>query len=130
MILTSPATQTKTPQVRQRTDVPVNGNGMSVSGTPKAVKKEKTGVAPWKIVLASMLLGIGGYFYISHVFTTQSILREVHVLQNEYDAGLRMYEDRALTYDRMTGPAEVYRRGAELGLIHGGANDPIILKRP
>ncbi len=123
MIVTSPVKPDHSK--RKRIDFPVQGNGMPASRAA-IPESEKTGIAPWKIVAFSLLLGIAGYFYISHVFTTQNILRDVTLLQREYDSVLRMYEDRALTYDRMTGPAEVYRRATELGLIHGGATDPII----
>lgn len=129
-MIVSPPVKPKTRQnTRQGLDVPINGNGMSGYGQSVATKKsKKSGIAPWKIVLTSILIGIAGYFYISHVFATQSILSEVNALQREYESAQRVYEDRALTYDRMTGPAEVYRRAGSLGLIHGGANDPIIKK--
>lgn len=123
MIVTSPV-KSQDSRLR-RIDFPAQGKSAPAIKSAESIS-EKKGMAPWKIVLGSLLLGVAGYFYISHVFTTQNILREVTVLQREYDAAVRMYEDRALTYDRMTGPAEVYRRAIEIGLIHGGANDPII----
>lgn len=126
MIVTSPVKTEKSR--RQYVDYPPQGYMRPVTEIPLEKEGGKTTVSPWKIMLASLVIGVLGYTYISHVFTTQTVLREVNLLHREFDAVNRLYEDRSLTYDRMTGPAEVYRRATSMGMIHGGAKDPVIIR--
>ena len=129
----------RTPKYQKRTQSnsgassPATGAaGFGVTGYPtsgakrSAPEKTKAGIAPWKIILATILIGLAGYFYLTHLFTTQAIYQEVQQLEQEHESARRIYEDRRMTYERMTGPVQVYERAAELGFIHGGATDPII----
>lgn len=104
-------------------------SGKPPASTGKAVPKKEnkfSGFAPWKIILATILIGLAGYFYLTHLFTTQEVYQEVRQLEQEHETARRMYEEQRLIYDRMTGPAQIYNRAGELGFIHGGANDPVI----
>jgi hypothetical protein len=112
-----------------------NGNGAGTSnGSPKPSNgrktRKKTGVSalwsPWKLILLSVALGLAGSVYLTHVFDTQNTLREVQQLRREYERAHRVHTEVQRNYDRMTGPAEVYNRAASLGMVSGGANDPVI----
>lgn len=83
-------------------------------------------VSPVRLMLISLIIGIAGFVYITHVFTTQRLLQETTQIQREYDRVRILYEDRALTYDRMTGPADVYARAKDQGFIESGAGDQVI----
>ena len=107
-----------------------NGNGAGTRSNGRKTRK-KTGLptlwSPWKLMLLSILLGIAGSVYLTHVFDTQNTLREVQQLRREYERAHRVYTEVQRNYDRMTGPAEVYSRAASLGMISGGAADPVIV---
>jgi hypothetical protein len=81
---------------------------------------------PWKVVLASFLIGICGIFYIGHVFSTQQALMEVNQLENDYNKAKRLYQEHRLIYDRMTGPKEIYQQARSQGLVNAGPADQII----
>ena len=83
--------------------------------------------SPWKLILLSIMLGIAGSVYLTHVFETQNRLREVQQLRREYERTHRVHTEVRRNYDRMTGPAEVYNRAASIGMIYGGAADPVIV---
>ncbi len=113
-----------------------NGNSQNGSnGVPKPSNGRKTRKSanrstlwsPWKLILLSILLGIAGSIYLTHVFQTQNTLREVQQLRREYERAHRVHTEVQRNYDRMTGPAEVYNRAASLGMISGGAADPVIV---
>ena len=84
---------------------------------------------PWKVVLAGFLIGICGILYISHVFDTQKTLIEVNQLENEYNRALRIYQEKRLAYERLTGPKVIYQKAQELGLENAGPADQIIYIR-
>ncbi|MEX0773827.1 MAG: hypothetical protein WEB89_02725 [Balneolales bacterium] len=92
--------------------------------SPSAIKVPK--VAPWKMILATMTISIVGFFYITHVFATQKILKEVTELRRAHETAKRSHAEHSLTYDRKTGPAQIYSKARTQGFIHGGAADPII----
>ena len=111
-----------------------NGNGSQKGAGNRSngrKTREKTGLptiwSPWKLILLSILLGIAGSVYLTHVFETQNTLREVQQLRREYERAHRVHTEVRRNYDRMTGPAEVYNRAASLGMISGGAADPVIV---
>lgn len=81
---------------------------------------------PWKVVLASFLIGTCGILYISHVFNTQQTLLEVNRLEIEHNRAMRLYHEKRLIYDRMTGPKEIYQKAREQGFINAGPADQII----
>lgn len=86
---------------------------------------------PWKIIVGSIIFAAAGLLYINHVFQTQRLLKEVDHLKQNYVKTRRIYQDRKFTYDRMTGPAEIYYKAKKLGLINGGPADKvIIIKKP
>ncbi|MEX0721381.1 MAG: hypothetical protein WD059_11980 [Balneolaceae bacterium] len=86
-------------------------------------------LTPWKVILASLLIGASGLLYLTHVFATQRLLNEVQLLEAEYNKARSQYDELKLRYDRMIGPAEIYRKAEAHGFINGGpANHVIILK--
>lgn len=96
-------------------------NRMSQAGTvfPK--------VKPGKIILATIIIGILGFAYLTHVFATQRLLREVQQLEAEYNKTRQKYDELKLRYDRMVGPAEIYQKAKEQGFINGGPADKVII---
>lgn len=85
-----------------------------------------TMLSPGKVIFFSLILGVFGLIYLTHVFSTQKHLKDVNQLQREYEKVKRLYADRKFTYDRMIGPAEVYDRAKKLGLKDGGPANGII----
>lgn len=83
-------------------------------------------VRPWKVIVGAIVLGIFGVLYISHVFATQQLLREVQRLEREYNQARRLNNSYQLKYDRMTGPAQIYEKAKDMGLINGGPAERII----
>jgi hypothetical protein len=85
---------------------------------------------PWKVILASLLIGVCGVFYIGHVFSTQQALQEVRQLENEYNRTKRLYDQKRLQYDRMIGPKEIYQQARQQGFINAGPADQVIIVKP
>jgi len=117
--------------------VNITGSGKNVSGGHiphgKRKKTEAKGklnlptITPWKVILTSLLIGICGILYITHVFSTQQLLMEVQQLENEFNRVNRVHAERRLAYDRMVGPKEIYQRAQEQGFINAGPADQIII---
>jgi hypothetical protein len=84
------------------------------------------GFSPFKMIAITVIIGVMGYIYIAHIFYTQQLLREVNQLRTTFENARVDQTDMQLTYERMTGPAEVYNRAKSLGLIDGGPADRII----
>ncbi|MDG5767398.1 hypothetical protein QA596_07975 [Balneolales bacterium ANBcel1] len=106
------------------------GNGRN--GSPSnGRKKTATGKvklwSPWKLILFSIAMGIAGSMYLTHVFQTQNTLREVQELRRDHERAHRIYTDTRRNFDRATGPSEVYRRAESMGMVTGGAMDPVIV---
>ena len=126
-----PAAGNKAPSVRPGSMV--YGNGRRTSGTNGSTGKDskrdsRSGRwwSPGRLIVYSLLFGLAGSLYLTHVFQTQSILSEVQQLRREHERVQRIFNDTRRTYDANTGPAEVYRRAESLGLVSGGAADPIL----
>lgn len=81
---------------------------------------------PWKVILGAVVMGLLGVVYLNHVFATQELLQEVNQLEREYNKVKRMHSDYRLTYDRLTGPAEIYEKAKSRGFINGGPAEKII----
>ena len=99
--------------------------GKRIDETPKKTKLPV--ITPWKVILASFLIGVCGILYISHVFSTQQVLREVQQLEVEYERAKRLHDEKRLTYDRMIGPKEIYQKARENGFINAGPADQILI---
>lgn len=84
-------------------------------------------IKPWKVILGSIAIGIFGLLYLTHVFATQRLLEEVQILEAEYNRERVQYDELRLRYDRMIGPAEIYRKAEEQGFINGGPADKVII---
>lgn len=87
-------------------------------------------IAPWKMVLGSLCIGLCGLLYITHLLSTQQLLEEVQTLQHEYNRTHRIYNETKLAYDRMTGPKEIYQRAREAGFVNAGPTDHILNLNP
>ncbi len=85
---------------------------------------------PWKVILASFLIGVCGILYIGHVFSTQQALQEVRQLEVEFNKVQRQYNATRLEYDRLIGPKEIYQRARQQGYINAGPADQIINIEP
>jgi len=95
------------------------------SGQKKDSKKWSN-IKPWKVILGTIVLGLLGILYLTHVFTTQQILREVEQLERQHQKAKRIYLDRKLIYDRLTGPTFIYPKAKSMGFVNGGPADKII----
>lgn len=84
-------------------------------------------VPAWKVMLYTVVAGFLGVTYLQHVFTTQAILKDVNRLHREHDKAMIRHNDLRFTYQKMTGPADVYIRAKELGMVDGGPADQQIL---
>lgn len=96
--------------------------------SPKSTKNPKPiiTIAPRSLILWAVIVGLFGFGYITHVFTTQQILAQVNETRVEYERARIIYDNRALIYHRMTGPAEIYLRAKEQGFIDKDPSDRII----
>lgn len=83
-------------------------------------------IKPWKVIVATIALGLLGILYLTHVFTTQQILRDVEQLERQHQKAKRIYLDRKLIYDRLTGPTFIYPKAKSMGFVNGGPADKII----
>lgn len=95
------------------------GKANSKIGLPK--------VKPWKVIVGSIIIGALGLLYLTHVFATQRLLDEVQTLEAEYNRSRAQYDELKLRYDRMVGPAEIYRKAEEQGFVNGGPADKVII---
>lgn len=118
----------------KRRRVPL-GNGFKSDGAASnygrrlntAPKRKLPVFTPWKVVLASFLIGICGLLYIGHVFDTQQALAEVNRLENQFNRVHRVYNQQRLTYDRLTGPKEIYQQARLNGFVNAGPADQVII---
>jgi hypothetical protein len=81
---------------------------------------------PTKIIAYTLLGACIGFIYLTHVFATQELLGQVQQLQREFEQTQQMHDELKLRYDRMTGPANMYRKARELGFINAGPADQIL----
>lgn len=106
-------------------------NKKSAAGTKHAgASKPKIGLPrfkPWKVIIGSIVIGALGLLYLTHIFATQHLLEEVQILEAEYNRSRAQYDELKLRYDRMIGPAEIYRKAEEQGFINGGPADKVII---
>jgi hypothetical protein len=105
-----------------------SSSGKQAKHTAKsAAKVGLPKIKPWKVILGSVIIGIFGLLYLTHVFSTQRLLEEVQTLEAEYNRARAQYDELKLRYDRMVGPAEIYRKAEEQGFINGGPADKVII---
>jgi hypothetical protein len=112
-------------------DFGFQAGGNTKYATPKAAPAEEATinrVTPWKMIAFTVALGVFGYLYIAHVFYTQRLLTEVNQLRSQFENARIDNTDAKLTFERMTGPAEVYNRARSLGLVDGGPADKILTR--
>lgn len=84
-------------------------------------------IKPGKVILATFLIGVIGFAYLTHVFATQRLLQEVQQMEKEYNQARQIHDELKLSYDRMVGPAEIYSKAKEQGFVNGGPADKVIL---
>ncbi len=102
--------------------------GTRTSPKPKngSVKSRIQGIKPWKVILASVIVGALGFMYLTHVFATQKLLEEVQVLEVEFNKARSKHDALKLQYDKMVGPADIYRNAEKAGFVNGGPADKVI----
>ncbi len=91
-----------------------------------SVKSRIQGIKPWKVILASVIVGLFGFMYLTHVFATQSLLEEVQILEVEFNKARSKHDALKLQYDKMVGPADIYRNAEKAGFVNGGPADKVI----
>lgn len=92
-----------------------------------SVSKTVKNIQPWKVILGMLVIGLFGFMYLTHVFSTQKLLEEVQVLEAEYNKVRSQHDALKLQYDRMIGPAEIYNKAEKAGFVNGGPADKIIV---
>ncbi len=80
-----------------------------------------------KVMLITLLLGAAGLMYLMHIFTMQQMLRDITRMTKDYERARLRYEDRMLTWERKTGPAEIYLKAKANGLEYGGLTDQTLV---
>lgn len=100
--------------------------GKKISEQEKKKRISLLNLKPWKVITGAIVLGVFGVLYLSHVFATQQLLRDVQQLEREYRQAKRMNDNYRLTYERMTGPAEIYEKAKDRGFINGGPAERVI----
>ena len=129
-----PANKKRKKEARKKTKNGRSGSNSRVYGrhvrNGKGKKKRKRipfpAVKPWKVIAGAIVLGLLGLLYLKHVFATQELLREVQQAEREYNQVKRLHSNYRLTYDQMTGPAEIYEKAKDLGFINGGPAEKVI----
>lgn len=111
-----------TKHTAQKKNSTPNASASPKTKSPKGLPKLK----PGKVILATFILGIIGFTYLTHVFATQALLEEVQQLEQEYNLTRQLHDELRLRYDRMVGPAEIYQKAKEQGFVNGGAADKVI----
>ena len=101
-----------------------------ITGEDAALRKFIASVTPAKMIIGSLIIGVLGYFYISHVFYMQRLHAEVLQLRSVHAQVRLDQHNTQLTYERMTGPADVYQRARQIGLIDGGPADNLLIRNP
>ena len=111
----------------------VNSTDSIPSPSQKTSKKVSQGTGiklsafkPIKIIVFTLVAAIFGFIYLTHVFATQELLGQVQQLQRDYEQTQQVHDELKLRYDRMTGPANIYRKARELGFINAGPADQIL----
>jgi len=118
-------------QIRRKHDskvLPVAPLQRLESAEPKLTVKER--FQAWKLIGMIVIIGIIGLAYLNHVFQTQAILKEVNELELNFEKARRIHADRKFTFERLTGPSEVYDRASRQGLVHGGAAEGVVIIKP
>lgn len=95
-----------------------------------AIRKAIASITPFRMIVTTLILGLFGFLYISHVFYMQQLHTEVNQLRTQFEQVRIDQLNTQLTYERLTGPAEVYQRSRQLGLIDGGPADRILTRTP
>ena len=109
-----------TSYAREESKAPQTGKAAAPAPKEAAGRPAGFAVAPGYIILWSFILGVCGYAYITHVFTTQRMLLELNDARQELERVEIIHQDYALEVERMSGPAEVLRRARAMGLENYG----------
>ena len=113
-------------------DITPSPSSPKKTATKKSQKQERASfglpkLKPGTVILATLIIGALGFAYITHVFATQRLLREVQQLEAEYNKARQQHDELKLRYDRLVGPAEIYEKAKNQGFINGGPADHIII---
>ena len=129
MMVSSPLQrQNVTPNLRK-----VNTHDSTTSSPPKTSKNTNrsssfklSALKPTKVMAITLFMAVMGFFYLTHVFSTQELLSEVQKLEMAYKDAQLIHDELQLRYDRMTGPANIYRKARELGFINAVPADYVL----
>ncbi|MFA5668152.1 MAG: hypothetical protein WC967_02835 [Balneolaceae bacterium] len=135
MIVKSPLRKSVTrPNLRAVPKPNINGSSSSQKKnhfTSKvktgSVKSSIASIKPWKVIMATIFIGVLGFMYLTHVFATQSLLEEVQILETEFNKARSRHDALKLRYDRMIGPSEIYRKAETAGFVNGGPADKVLI---
>lgn len=83
-------------------------------------------VSFWKVLVMSVAAGVFGIGYIHHGFQMQEQLNRVDSLELQMERTRRVFTEKQIRYDRLTGPKEIYQKAQEAGFVSSGpANQSI-----
>lgn len=83
-------------------------------------------VSFWKVLAMSVAAGVFGIGYIHHGFQMQEQLNQVESLELQMERTRRVFAEKQIRYDRLTGPKEIYQKAQEAGFVSSGpANQSI-----
>ncbi len=83
-------------------------------------------VSFWKVLVLSVAAGLFGITYIHHGFQMQEQLNRVEALELQMERTQRVFTEKQIRYDRLTGPKEIYQKAQEAGFVSSGpANQSI-----
>ncbi len=92
----------------------------------KAVKDSLSNIKTSKVILGLTLFFIVGLIYVTHVLSTQKLVNEVQTLEAEFNKSRTKHDLLKLRYDRMIGPADIYKKAEAAGFVNRGPADKII----
>jgi hypothetical protein len=117
----------------KKAPIPTNTNNpekkLLQSQASSQIASTMSKITPFRVIMATIVLGLFGYLYISHVFYMQQLHSEVMQLRAQYEQVRIDHLNSQLSYERLTGPADVYIRAKEMGLVDAGPADKIITPR-
>lgn len=77
-------------------------------------------VSFWKVLALSLAAGAFGIAYIHHGFEMQEQLNRVEALELQVERTRRVFTEKQIRYDRLTGPKEIYQKAQEAGFVSAG----------
>lgn len=92
----------------------------------EAVKNSIAKIKTWKVIVGIIISLAIGFVYVTHVFATQKLLKEVQTLEADFNKSRTKHDLLKLRYDRMIGPSDIYKKAEAAGFVNRGPADKII----